>query len=80
MLRTLLLFSCFTGTQFTHVQSVPEEQLGAWYVYFYTAQFGGGTFGVYGMRSSGSGTPAATWNNCCCATDSPTGCGCSRGG
>ena len=48
MLRALLLLCCLTATQSARAQSVPEDQLGAWYMYFYTAQFGDGPFGVQG--------------------------------
>ena len=48
MLRTLFLLVCLAGMLAVRAQSVQEDQLGAWYMYFYTTQPGEGGFGFQG--------------------------------
>lgn len=44
----LLFFMVLLCTNVTLAQSVNEEDLGAWYMYFYNAKFGDSNFGVQG--------------------------------
>ncbi|MFK7935236.1 MAG: DUF2490 domain-containing protein [Saprospiraceae bacterium] len=48
MLRILVAISLLFCTHFATAQSVEEDKLGAWYMYFFSADFGDSQFGVQG--------------------------------
>ena len=48
MIRIFLLFALLWVSTGVSAQSVDEEQLGAWYMYFYGKSFGDGPWGVQG--------------------------------
>lgn len=48
MSRFLIALACLIGSYCAHGQAVEEDQLGAWYMYFFSADFGDSGFGVQG--------------------------------
>jgi len=53
-------------------QELDEDQLGAWYMYFFNKSFGDSQFGIQGDTSFVFGIWVPIWSKYCCGPERPT--------